>query len=202
MAKGKLFVFEGPDGAGKSTLAQGLADYFRSCGKACDEYCFPGSEKGTLGRHIYYLHHNFKALGIESINSASLQVLHVAAHIDGIERCIIPAINAGRDVILDRFWWSTWVYGMVSGVPRRSLKAMIKLECAHWGKTLPAALFLVQSAFPHRKDVKDDGWHDLLCAYRKLAQEEKDRYPIYWVESSGSVHSTTAQIIEIVEHLC
>ena len=130
--KGRLYVFEGLDGSGKTTLAHALADCLNSAGFECDYFAFPGREDGTLGKLVYELHHNSTELGIKSIKSTSLQLLHIAAHIDAIESRILPVLNKGRYVILDRFWWSTWVHGVVGGVNQRLLQVMINLECVHW----------------------------------------------------------------------
>ena len=107
--RGKLFVLEGPDGVGKSTLAHTLTEYLNAKGIPCDYFAFPGREAGTLGRHIYDFHHNPIQFGVKLVNPASVQVLHIAAHLDTIERNILPTLEKGRSIVLDRFWWSTWV---------------------------------------------------------------------------------------------
>lgn len=129
---GKLFVFEGPDGTGKTTLATNLAERLKADEVDCDVMSFPGQEGGTLGRHIYQLHHDPARFEIASIRPASLQVLHIAAHIEAIEGSILPSLKSGRSVILDRFWWSAWVYGLVDGVDGRILNAMVNLELLSW----------------------------------------------------------------------
>jgi dTMP kinase len=113
---GNLIVFKGPDGAGKTTLARELSRRLGDSGVPCEYVAFPGQQHGTLGRLIYDLHHNPKSYGINNINATSLQVLHLAAHVDAIEGQILPALKAGRWIVLDRFWWSTWVYGSALGV--------------------------------------------------------------------------------------
>src|SRR5207249_4525469 len=110
---GKLIVFEGPDGSGKTTLSRLFADRARELGVPCDWFAFPGREGGTLGKHVYEIHHNLQTVGVKAINPASLQLLHIAAHIDALEGRILPALKQGRHIVLDRFWWSTLVYGVV-----------------------------------------------------------------------------------------
>ena len=46
--RGKLFVLEGPDGVGKSTLAYTLTEHLNARGIPCDHFAFPGREAGTL----------------------------------------------------------------------------------------------------------------------------------------------------------
>ena len=98
---GKLYVFEGPDGVGKSTLAQWFASHLQESGYACTLLSFPGKEDGTLGEHVYELHHDPARFGIQSLSAASLQLLHVAAHIDAIETRIKPLLNEG-----ERWCWT------------------------------------------------------------------------------------------------
>ena len=93
-AQGRLIVFEGLDGVGKSTLAQHLTSRLREVGIPCRFLAFPGRESGTLGRLVYDLHHDAPRLGVSDVNSTSLQVLHIAAHIDAIEGEILPALLA------------------------------------------------------------------------------------------------------------
>src|SRR5205807_4875972 len=99
--RGELYVFEGPDNSGKTTLSLGLVEYLRSKGTACDSYAFPGCESGTLGEFVYRLHHDSQSIGIQSVTPTSLQLLHVAAHIDAIESRILPQLESGRSVVLD-----------------------------------------------------------------------------------------------------
>lgn len=96
---GKLFVFEGPDGVGKTTLSKTFSDYLNATGIQCDYLSFPGRETGSLGRHIYELHHDPNRFGIKAVDPASLQLLHIAAHIDLIGQCILPKLAAGRYVV-------------------------------------------------------------------------------------------------------
>ena len=81
--------------------------------------------------------------GERSVHPVSLQLLHIAAHVDAIENRILPTLRKGIDIVLDRYWWSTWVYGVISGGNVVSLKAMIELEQLHWGGVLPTIVFLV-----------------------------------------------------------
>jgi len=199
--KGKLIVFEGPDGVGKTTLVDKTCQYLNNNNIAYKIFSFPGKTEGTLGAHVYYLHHNWNNMGISSIDPASLQTLHIAAHIDAIENRIIPCLQSGCNVILDRFWWSTWVYGLVSGVKEKSVKAMVNLELIHWGKYLPDALFLIRNTSPIREDVVDKSWHNLMLGYDCLANDESIKYPVHSIDTNCSVDDTFQQIREVIQEL-
>lgn len=99
---GKLFVFEGPDGVGKSTISKEVTEYFNSNYNNFILLTFPGKEDGTLGKVVYDLHHQSSSLGVNKITNSSKQLLHIAAHIDAIEQIILPQIKANRNIILGR----------------------------------------------------------------------------------------------------
>ena len=101
---GKLIVFEGPDRVGKSTLADALTKKLVELGIPCEHLALPGRIEGTVGRLVDGIHHAPKTFGLHQITPTSLQALHVAAQLDAIERIILPALNMGTWVVLDRFW--------------------------------------------------------------------------------------------------
>jgi thymidylate kinase len=122
---GKLLVFEGPDKTGKSSLAHGVTTWLEARGASPVLLGFPGNRPGTLGNLVYRVHHHPEDYGIRKLNPLSLQTLHIAAHIDAIEQVILPALRSGAWVVLDRFWWSTFVYGLAGNVDGRSLELLI-----------------------------------------------------------------------------
>ena len=194
---GRLIVFEGPDGAGKSTLAQCLVDRLRESLIRSEYAAFPGRQPGTIGQVIYEIHHDPERFGIEQLSPTSLQALHIAAHLDAIERAILPALSEGTWIILDRFWWSTWVYGCVSGADRHALDAMITVERMQWAGTQPDVVFLVdRSGFPAYQ-----GGELLRDAYGTLYDSERNRYPVRTIQNDGPVADTACEILAVLDDL-
>jgi len=194
---GELIVLEGPDEVGKSTLARELGESLASCGVMCEVLSFPGKEEGTLGRLVYDLHHDLEQFGVRSLDPASLQLLHVAAHVDIINRRILPDLAAGKWVILDRFWWSTWVYGVISGVSRRTLKGILRSERDLWQDIKPACVFLV-----HRNTQQLSKSHSrLVKEYVRLAKRESRSYPVKDVHNERSVDEAVAVMLEAIREL-
>lgn len=164
-----MFIFEGPDGVGKSTLSSLFAELIRSKGRSCELMSFPGREPGTIGSIVYALHHTPAAFAVEEIAPAALQALHVAAHLDSIALRILPAIEAGKDVVLDRYWWSTAVYGAVDGANTKLLSHLIDAERVAWGDVVPERIFLLQTKKPLRPLLDVPRWRRLARQYKTFA---------------------------------
>lgn len=175
---GRLIVFEGPDAAGKTTLIGAVARSLAEHGVAHEVHSFPGNTPGTVGELVYRLHHDSTAAGIQAITPAAVQALHIAAHLDAIERVLLPALESGRVVLLDRFWWSTWVYGMVAGVEPGLLEGLIAIEQRAWKNWSPTAVVL-----PNRSSDRPDGAR-LLTEYSALAHRYRDDHQVITVDTS------------------
>ncbi|MBN1550397.1 hypothetical protein JW979_02960, partial [bacterium] len=119
---------------------------------------------------------------------------HIAAHIDAIENKILPCLKRGTSVILDRYWWSTWVYGMVDGACPSSLDRMIEIEKSHWSETFPTALFLITGKNPHRIETPSNRWISLNDKYLEIARKEKDRYPVHQITNNGNVENAAIEV--------
>lgn len=199
---GKLIVFEGPDGVGKSSLITQCHAQLQQTGGSVEVMSFPGREPGTLGAHIYQLHHQHHSMyGIEQIDPASIQLLHVAAHLDAITQRIRPALQAGTHVILDRYWWSTWVYGAAASVQTTTLDMMVNLERHHWGDILPSVVFLVHANAPWRRGESIERFHALRSLYTQLAQQEQSRYPVRVIDNSQETGQALTEILETLDTL-
>jgi thymidylate kinase len=140
----RIIVFEGPDGAGKTTVSRALARTLRERGHDCVLFAFPGATDGTLGRHVYDLHHDPQRFGVRQLTPLALQTLHVAAHVEAIETMIRPALERGATIVLDRYWWSTWVYGLASGVTQPRLRALLAFEHRVWDDLQATCVILLR----------------------------------------------------------
>jgi len=188
-------VFEGPDGVGKSDLAARFHGWLEKNGVTADLLSFPGKQEGTLGRLVYELHSNPARFDVSALTPTSLQALHIAAHLDTIEQRIIPSLRLGRTVVLDRFWWSTQVYGIATEVDLEVLSRLIGAEKATWGFTKPAALFLIDRSKPLRLEPSEF-WVKCRNAYRHLLSAERTHYPCETIANEGSIEQTLSQLIQ------
>jgi dTMP kinase len=204
--KGRLIVFEGVDAAGKTTLCKELCESLRRECRIVRHCRFPGTRQGTLGELVYRIHHLHNSeFGVPTIAPCSLQLLHIAAHIDAIESEIKPALREGEWVVLDRFWWSTYVYGLDDGVRELQLQLMIDVERNAWGSTLPDIVFLVDSVMPLRDDETNTcAWQRKRQAYNQLATREDCIQKCVRLETgkgNNSKHRVMTEIREAVAAL-
>lgn len=197
-SQGRLFVFEGSDGVGKSTISEKVAEQLKKKGFDVILLSFPGKEPNSLGDLVYKIHH--KDFGIGDISAASLQTLHIAAHIDCIENRIRPAILARKTIILDRYWWSTMAYGLASGIPQSILDAMVSFEKTIWGTLLPEKLFLITRHEPFRAELDSQSWARICSAYQDLYEKEKGNYPVSIIENSKSLKRMVSDVIRIISN--
>jgi thymidylate kinase len=197
---GRLIVLEGPDGVGKTAIAGGLCSYLESRHIRCKSFSFPGKEEGTLGGLVYSLHHADSPAGESRPDATALQLAHVAAHIDIIERQIRPALREGSCVVLDRYWWSTKVYGMVGGAESWSVDAMLRIERHHWrGIRKPTVILLRRNQadrprIPHADQI--NAKYDQL-----FAEETKRRRSPTVVDNNGSIDEAVATVAQLTEQL-
>lgn len=186
-----LFVFEGPDGVGKTTITSAVAKRIEQAGHLCARVSFPGTEPGTIGQHIYKLHHAPCDYDIAQLSPLSLQLLHVAAHVDAIERRILPLIENDTTVLLDRYWWSTWAYGISNGIEEAQLEAVLAVERLVWHGVLPTTLFLLSRTqvftTPHLND-----------AYQALAKRESAIYSVLQTPNDHALDDVVEQVTRVL----
>jgi dTMP kinase len=182
--RGHFITFEGGEGSGKSTHAATLAQRLKALGLDVVLTREPGGSTGAeIIRHIL-LSGIAKPLGAETE-----AILFAAARDDHVRNTILPALNAGKWVICDRFIDSTRVYqGTLGNVDQRLIRS---LERVTVGPALPELTFildvpaqvgLARAKSRRGKDAADrfeaeslDFHEKLRQAYRVLAAEEPKR---------------------------
>jgi dTMP kinase len=108
--RGLFITFEGGEGAGKSSQIGLLAEKLRALGRKVVVTREPGgSAGGEAVRHVLL------SGAAESFGPSMEAVLFAAARADHVDTVIRPAVDAGDDVICDRFMDSSRVYQGVTG---------------------------------------------------------------------------------------
>lgn len=173
-----LIAFEGPDEVGKTALARALTERLCDRGFSAEYVALPGHDVGSLGHHIYQLHHNPSGFGLEYLDPTSRQILHVASHVDQLNRIIAPRLADGVTVVLDRYWWSAPVYAQAFGVPTHIVDALADFERAVWRSAPADVVFLVKRGLPLKQNVAPAIFVRLRETYDAFAAAEKHQFVV------------------------
>jgi dTMP kinase len=117
MARGRLVVLEGPDGAGKSTQVRRLVEWLRARGTEVVSVREPG---GTpLGDEL----RRVLLDPASDIVPTAEALLYMASRAQLVAREIEPALERGATVVVDRFFLATYAYqGAGRGIPEADLR--------------------------------------------------------------------------------
>ena len=121
--RGKLITFEGIDGCGKSTQLRLLEDYLRARGLPCVSTREPGGT--VLGLKIRAVLLDLTDEPVEPLTELLLFAADRAQH---VRQLILPALEAGKIVLSDRFYDATMAYqGYARGYDRALVQQLIEL---------------------------------------------------------------------------
>lgn len=197
----RLIVFEGVDGAGKTTLHRALAEYFRRRYPGIPLYAdaFPGSVPGTLGEWVYRFHHGEEigSLTAEQVAPPALQLLHIAAQVDLIERRIGPTLRAGGVVLLDRYWWSTYAYSRMT-LPPEKVWPMVNAEAPFWSDLpKPLVIYLSRRVSLKSEEIAPETHMRLAGYYREVIDAERQLgIEVIEMANEGPVEETWYRLLD------
>ncbi|NNK78554.1 MAG: dTMP kinase [Litoreibacter sp.] len=199
---GRFITFEGIDGSGKSTQSRLLADTLERAGHEVVLTREPGGAPGA---------EEIRRLLVEGDpdrwSPETEILLFTAARRDHLERTILPAIDAGKLIISDRFADSTRVY---QGATRGDLRALVdQLHGLMIGREPDLTLIidmdpdtalergLARSSGEDRfEDFGADFQHKLREGFLKLAQDFPDRTHV--VDGNRAAEEIAADVARIV----
>jgi len=125
MARGRLIVFEGPEGAGKTTQIRLLAERLATAGISCVAVREPGGTPVGDDIRDIVLHQE------QEITAATEALLFMSSRAELIAREILPSLSKGNVVLVDRFFLSTYAYQIVGrGLPEPEVRAANRLATA------------------------------------------------------------------------
>ena len=196
--KGTFITFEGCEGAGKSTQIRLLSQYLAERGKECVVTREPGGS--AISEAI-------RTVILDGKNTAMTDeceaLLYAAARAQHLSDTVLPALEAGKTVLCDRYIFSSFAYqGYGRGLDMGFLRAVNSF--ALQGHMPDITLFLdipPRSAFErkHGADQNDrieqagEAFHARVYqGYLRLAEE----YPgqIVRVDCSGTKFETNEKI--------
>jgi len=206
--KGLFVTFEGPEGVGKSTQAERLAQRLEEQGREVVRTREPGgTATGELIREV--LQHNRTG---EAIFPATEALLFAASRAQLVRAVIAPALARGACVVCDRFADSTTVYqGYGRGF---DVERMIGINAFAIGDTIPDVTFLLdmdvavgfdrlhrrnreRAASRDRFEREDMAFHERVRAgYLDLARRWPDRFVV--IDASADEDAVAAGIWDVV----
>jgi dTMP kinase len=182
--RGRLITIEGLDGAGKTTLAEGLADALRAGGRPVELLREPGGV--DLSERIRSLVKD-PALRVDARAEA---LLYAAARAQLVAERLSPLLDAGTWVLLDRFIDSSLAYqggGRALGVEEVRAINLFGTGGLRPDRTLllrvdgatRAARQSVRGEAPDRLEREGDGFFETIGAvYDELAAAEPERFRV------------------------
>jgi dTMP kinase len=203
--RGKFITFEGGEGTGKSTQAAMLALRLEALGLGVKLTREPGGSPGAeIIRHVL-LSGAAKPFGPEVE-----AMLFAAARDDHVRCTILPALEAGKWVICDRFIDSTRVYqGILGEVDEHVIK---RLERVSIGDLAPDLTLILDvpvdvghervklrrgDAAPDRFEAENVEFHEKLReAFLTIARSEPERCAV--IDAGGAKEDVARQIWEAV----
>lgn len=199
--RGKFITFEGGEGTGKSTQAAMLALRLEALGLAV---CLTREPGGSPGAEI--IRHVLLSGAAKPFGPDVEAMLFAAARDDHVQCTILPALNAGKWVICDRFADSTRVYqGILGRVDRRLIKGLERVSIGDLVPDLtlvldvPVELGLERvklrrgEAKPDRFEAENVEFHQKLRdAYLAIAAAERERCVV--IDASGPKEAVARKI--------
>lgn len=200
--RGRFIVFEGGEGAGKSTQARLLAEALQARAIEVLLTREPGGTPGAEAIRGLLLHPPGNGWP-----AAAEALLFAAARADHVAQAIRPALEAGRWVISDRFVDSSRAYqGGGGGLADRDI---VELHRIGSGGLLPDVTFLLEAApeqVASRLARRDGGESDAIggrdasyhahvaAAFARFAEAEPGRF--VRIDGSGAPDATHRRILE------
>lgn len=199
-APARFVVFEGGEGAGKSTQVQRLAEALRARGEDVVTTREPGGAPGAEAIR------GLLVSGDAARWTPETEALLInAARADHLARTIRPALAKGRWVICDRFADSTMAYqGYGMGLDRAWLEALRKRVAGDTepGLTLvfdlPVEVGLGRAVASQRYEKMGRAFHDKLrAAFREIASSNDGRKRVV-IDAGKDIDDVARQVLHAV----
>ena len=199
--KGMFIVMEGPDGSGKTTQIEMLSRCLKERGKECLITREPGGT--AIGEQIRAVILNPEN---QAMSPAAEMLLYAAARAQLMKEVIVPALQAGKVVLSDRFLDSSLVYqGIARGI---GIDKVYQVNALGIGDYMPDLVFFLdlpeeegirrkkgQKALDRMEQEGIDFHHLVAEGYRKILKDRPDVVRVDALQPEKMIHN------KIIEHL-
>jgi dTMP kinase len=208
VSRGRLVVFEGPEGAGKTTQLRLVCDWLAARQLRFTAVREPGGT--AIGNEIRRL---LLEPGRE-MNARAEALLFMASRAELIAELVTPALARGELVLADRFFLSTYAYQVVGrGLPFEEVRAANKLATAGLVPdltillTVPAAVRDARIAArggADRIESAGDAFHALVehafndCAQPAWQSAHPECGPIASIDAAGSESEVLDRVTSVL----
>jgi len=208
VARGRLIVFEGPEGAGKTTQLRLLGDWLAAQGRAYTGVREPGGT--ALGNEI-------RRMLLEpgrTIDARAEALLFMASRAQLVAEVVQPALAAGELVLADRFFLSTYAYQVMGrGLPLEDVRAANRLATGGLVPDLTVLLTLPASIRDARTRARGgadriesagDAFHDRVerafteCASPAWQAAHPECGPIVAVNADGAEGTVLDRVLGVL----
>ena len=128
------------------------------------------------------------------MNETSLQRLHISSHIDLIQRNMEKLRSERCIILLDRFWWSTYVYGLAGGLDSNIVQTILEPELVYWKNINIKKIFLLDRGNRER-DYDEEKDKIIVGLYRELSSKDAK---ILIIRHDGSKEEALSKIYNII----
>ena len=205
MSRGKFISLEGGEGVGKSTQVRALAAALRERGLDVVETREPGGSEGAEKIRELLLGGADERWGAQAE-----ALLFAAARADHAAKTILPALDAGKWVLSDRFIDSSLAYQ--GGAGGLGIEAVRGINAFGIGETFPdRTLVLLLDEGAERARARDahgsdriggrgaDYHHKVEVAFRLIAAEEPERVRL--INAAGEPEAVTSCLLDAIADL-
>lgn len=204
MKKGLFIVFEGGEGAGKSTILDKIYDWMNTEGIPCIKTREPGGIKISEQIRSIILDNNNTEM-----DERTEALLYAAARRQHLVEKIIPALNEGKVVLCDRFIDSSLAYqGYARGIGMDEILEINKFAIGEYMPNLSIFFDLEPSEGLKRINIdnnrevnrldneKIDFHNKVREGYYKILEKDKDR--IVKVDATKSIDEVYENVKYII----
>ena len=205
MTRGRLIVFEGIEGAGKTTQIRLLAERLATAGVTARGVREPGGTPvGDEIREIL-LHPE------KEITAATEALLFMASRAELVARELRPALEDGVVILVDRFFLSTYAYQVAGrGLPEAEVHAANRLATGGLVPDLTLLLDVPSAQGLGRADARgardrieksgDEFYQRVNAAFREFANpgwqhSHPECGPIKLIDASGNERAVHQRVV-------